>query len=105
MSNVVGVMNYSMVARRLFTILLLLALAVSPTKAVDTTYTEYREDQKIWIIGNPLVEISFQLDDDGRFHYTSVRDKVGAHSWRASEVERSSPVNLTVDGISLDDSI
>src|SRR5215471_3618021 len=86
---------------RAITIVLLVGSAVSPSKAVNDTYTEYRPDQQTWIVGNSLIQAAFQIDDTGRFRFRWLQDPVNRRLWRVSDASPSSPINLTVDGITL----
>src|SRR5262249_2546731 len=67
----------------------------------DGVFSEYREEERSWTIGNPLIQVTFQVDSDGRFRYQSIDDLISPRQWRAPEATGSSPVNLTVDGVQL----
>src|SRR4051812_26423389 len=79
---------------------LLIAFCVTPSKAVDGVYKEYRAREQTWMIGNPLIQAAFQLMPDGRFRYRWLYDAAARRLWRSSDYDSGSPVNLTVDGFS-----
>src|SRR5437773_7144075 len=87
-------------AVRFISSVLLIAFCVTPSKAVDGVYSEYRRREQTWVIGNQLVQAAFQLTPDGRFRYRWLFDAVGRRLWRTSDHDSSSPVNLSVDGFS-----
>src|SRR3954464_9568821 len=89
--------------QRILALLLLAGFTVTPTRGVSDTYGEYREDERSWLIGNPLVQATFQVDGDGHFRYVSLDDRAANRLWHAADADPSSPINLTVDGISLDE--
>src|SRR5256884_5233957 len=95
-------MDFAKLAFRSFTVILLLAFSVTPTTAVDDSYTEYRSDQQTWIVGNAQIQAAFQLDGMGRFRYRWLYDPVNRRLWRGSDASPSSPVSLTIDGAALD---
>src|SRR6185369_14937513 len=90
-------------AQRIFALLLLAAFTVTPVRGVNDTYGEYREDEQTWYIGNPLIQASFQIDGDGHFRYLALEDRSTGRLWHREDSAPSSPVNLTVDGIQLDE--
>src|SRR5262249_32393053 len=62
------------------------------SEAVDGTYTEYRERDRTWILGNSVIQAGFQLSPDGRFHCRWLRDSESDRTWRAPDGNRSSPI-------------
>src|SRR5215831_4769115 len=91
-------------AVRFLTAVLVLVFSVTPSRSVGDTYSYYRDDQQIWIVGNSLIQAAFQLNTNGQFRYRWLQDTVNRHLWRSSAFNPSSPFNLTVDGVTLDQS-
>src|SRR5262245_40074903 len=89
--------------QRILALLLLVGFTVTPTRGVGDTFGEYREDEQSWLIGNPLIQATFQVDGDGHFRYVALEDCNSGRLWHAAETGPSSPVNLTIDGIQLDE--
>ncbi len=88
------------VAFRFFALVLVLTFCAPPSKG-DGVYSEYREEDRSWTIGNPSIQVSFQLDSEGRFRLRSIDDATSRRIWSAPQASPSSPINLTVDGLSL----
>ena len=89
------------IAVRSLSLFFLLVLSVAPSRAVPDTYGNYYHRDQTWVIGSPFVQAAFQLTADGRFRYRWIRDITGGRSWRVSDANPSSPINLTVDGVAL----
>ncbi len=83
-------------------IVLIIGIAVTASSGTTTVYTDYREDERTWLVGNHLIEASFRLDDGGRFRFRSIRNNASEYEWVGWEPDPSSPVKLTVDGTELD---
>jgi hypothetical protein len=88
--------------RRFLTIIFLVGLSISPSKAVTDTFSEFRQRDQTWIIGNSMIQAAFQLTPDGRFRCRWIHDAGAARMWRVSDSDPGSPVYLTVDGTVLD---
>ena len=96
-------MTFGRIAVRSLSLCFLLVLLVSPSRAVPETYGNYFQRGQTWVIGNPLIQAAFQLTADGRFQYRWIRDIAAGRSWRVSDPNPSSPINLTIDGIALNE--
>jgi hypothetical protein len=81
---------------------MLVGIAITPSKAVGDTYSEFRQRDQTWIIGNSLIQAAFQLTPDGRFRYRWIRDTGTGRIWHVSDPAGGSPVNLTVDATVFD---
>jgi hypothetical protein len=93
--------HYWTVVRGCLTVVLLICVSIAPSKAAEDTYSLFWPSQPTWTIGNPLIQVSFQLTPEGRFRFRSIRDTSAQHSWLVSD-DAGSPINLTVDGTPLD---
>src|SRR5262245_20894996 len=100
-------MQFSSVTLRSFSrvvlkIILFMGVASIPSSGVAKLFTFYAAREQRWFIGNQFIEASLQLDAEGHLRVPSLMNKTSGYSWNASTLDSSSPVNLTVDGISLD---
>src|SRR6266498_1558969 len=95
-------MTFKRLVSRSIALLLWVALSVTPSRAIADSYGEYHERDRTWIIGNPLVQAAFQLAGDGRFRFRWIQDTTNKRAWYGANRNSSSPIDLTVDGVSLD---
>jgi alpha-galactosidase len=95
--------TFSRIVVRSLSLFFLIVLLVTPSRAVPGTYGNYFQRDQTWVVGNPLIQAAFQLTPDGRFRFRWIRDITGGRAWRVSDPNPSSPINLTVDGIPLNE--
>src|SRR5689334_3332679 len=83
-------------------LLITLLLAMIPSTSVTEVRTAYRAEDQLWFIGNSQIQAAFQLDADGHFRARWLYDVLRRRVWQTSSTEISSPINMIVDGASLD---
>src|SRR5215831_1040227 len=86
-------------------VLLFVLLPIRSSHGQGDTYSLYREQDQTWIIGNRFVQAAFQLASTGQFRSRWLKDNLTSRLWRGRESDKSSPINLTVDGTHLDGSV
>src|SRR6266498_1975373 len=96
-------MTFQRFVFRSLTLFLFVALSVTPSRGIADSYGEYHEQDHTWIVGNRQVQAAFQLTGDGRFRFRWILDPVNNRSWHGSNGNFSSPINVTVDAVSLNE--
>src|SRR5262245_26305234 len=94
-------MSLRQLSGKLLAVSVLVVLSVTPSSGVGDTFGPYPPHDQTWVIGNGLIDAAFQLGTDGRFRYRWVHDVPAGRTWRASDQDPSSPINLTVDNVPL----
>ena len=69
----------------------------------NSPFVNYDPESRTWTVGNESMEAIFQHSPEGFFRYRSLVNKKTGRVWAAPAAEPSSPIRLTVDGITLDE--